>query len=93
MDQNVDFLKINENKHSLDLYNTLMSLENLPVITKPTQITHSTATLIDNIYLSKILTKDMQANLLIEDLSDHLPCIVSLNKGSRIYKTKITIES
>ena len=33
----------------------------------------------------------MQANLLIEDLSDHLPCIVSLNKGSRIYKTKNTI--
>ena len=35
----------------------------------------------------------MQANLLIEDLSDHLSCIVSLNKVSRIYKTKITIES
>ena len=35
----------------------------------------------------------MQANLLIEDLSDHLLCVLSLNKGSRIYKTKITIES
>ena len=46
---------------------------------------------IDNIYLSKNVTKDMQANLLIEDLSDHLPYIVSLNKGSRIYNTKITI--
>ena len=37
--QNVDFLKTNENKHSLDSYNNLMSLETLPVITKPTQIT------------------------------------------------------
>ena len=53
MDQNVDFLKINENKHSLDLHNAVMSLEILPVITKPTWITHSTAILIDNIYLSK----------------------------------------
>ena len=70
-----------------------MPLEILPVTTKPTQITHSTTTLIDNIYLSKNLTKDMQANFLIEDLSDHLPCIGSLNKGSRIYKTKITVES
>ena len=70
-----------------------MSLEILSVITKSTQITHNTVTLIDNFYLSKILTKDMQENLQIEDLSDHLTCIVSLNKGSRIYKTKITIES
>ena len=35
----------------------------------------------------------MWANLLTEDFNDHLVSIVSLNKGSRIYKTKISIES
>ena len=93
IDQNIDFLNINENKHSPDLYNTLISLEILPAITKPTLITQSAATSLDNIYLSKNLMKDMQANLLIEDFSDHLQYIVSLNNGSRTYKTKITIES
>ena len=35
----------------------------------------------------------MNANLLIEDLNDHLPCIVPLDKGTRIYKMKIYMES
>ena len=56
-DQNIDFLKINNNNnHALNLHNTLMSLEVLTIITKTTRITHSTATLIDSIYLSKNLT-------------------------------------
>ena len=48
-----------------------MSLEVLLIIAKPTRNTHSTATLIDNIYLSKNLTRDIQTSILVEDLSDH----------------------
>ena len=55
-DQNIDFLKISNNNHALNLHNTLMPLEVLTIITKTTRITHSKATLIDSIYLSKNLT-------------------------------------
>ena len=48
-----------------------MSLEVLPIITKPTKIMYSTDTLIDNIYLSKNLNRHVQSSILVEDLSDH----------------------
>jgi len=50
-DQNLDYLKINEHKHTSDLFNNFISNGLIPVITKPTRITHNTATLIDNIYI------------------------------------------
>ena len=56
----------------------------IPCITKPTQITKSTATLIDNVYLSDQLSKKYDAYILLEDLSDHLPCLVSCSYGSKL---------
>ena len=91
-DQNIDSLKINNN-HALNLHNTLMSLEVLPIITKPTRITHSTDTLINNIYLSKNLAKDVQSSIQVEDLSDNLPCDASINRGDRIYTNNLTLET
>ena len=92
-DQNINFLKINNNNHALNIRNTLMSLEVLPIITKPTRTTHSTATLIDNTCLSKNLTRDIQSRILVEDISDHLPCIVCINRGGRIYTNNLTLET
>ena len=69
-----------------------MSLEISPIITKPTRITHSTTALIDNIYLSKNLTRDVQASILVEDLSDHLPFIAFINRGGRIYTNNLKIQ-
>ena len=70
-----------------------MSLEVLTIITKHTRITHRTATLIDNIYLSKNFTWDIQSSILVKDLSDHLPCIACINKGDRIYTNNLTLET
>ena len=70
-----------------------MSLEVLPIITKPMRITHSTSTLIDNIYLPKNLTRDVQSSILVEDISDQLPCIACINRGGRIYTNNLTLET
>ncbi len=48
-DQNFDCLKTNENEY-IDLLNSFISAGLVSVITKPTRITHTSATLINNIH-------------------------------------------
>jgi cellulose biosynthesis protein BcsQ len=72
-DQNFDLLKIDSNPSSNDLLNNALEHALIPSITKPTRITHTTATLIDNIYHKyddKLLTNSA---ILVTDISDHLP--------------------
>ena len=59
-------------------------MELYPSITRPTRITKSSATLIDNILLSKSLYSKCNSGVLIKDTSDHLPylsVIKGLSKG------------
>ena len=53
--------------------NTLLTHALIPTITKPTRITHRSATLIDNIYLKMNTKITARAGILITDLSDHMP--------------------
>jgi exonuclease III len=47
-DQYFDYIKIDQHKNSEDLLSNFLANGLVPTITKPTRITHSTATLIDN---------------------------------------------
>ena len=69
----------------------MMSMEMFPTITKPTPITHNMASLIDNIYISSHCFRDHFSGILIDDISDHLPCITIMNRGLRIYKEPIEL--
>ena len=77
-DQNFDYLQIYHHKFTEDLLNTFMSnWLQIPTITKPTHITHKSATLIDNVYVyyRPILTK-IECTILCYDISDHMPIMV-----------------
>jgi exonuclease III len=50
-DQNFDYLKTENHENTSKLLDINLNYFMLPTITKPTRITHSTATLIDNIYI------------------------------------------
>ena len=50
----------------------------VPKITRPTRITHNSATLIDNLFVSQKLQDKYKSSILINDFSDHLPCYVIL---------------
>ena len=65
----------------------------LPCITRPTHITKSTATLIDNVLISKNLQGKQDSKILITDISDHLPSIVTINGNFLEKKQKIEIIS
>jgi len=74
-DQNIDYLKINQHKGTADLLDHFLSGGLIPVINKPTRITHKSATLIDNIYTRINPTHELVTCVMHYDISDHLPLI------------------
>ena len=97
-DQNFDLLKIDQNKNTQDIFDTFITNGFFPTITKPTRITHTTATLIDNIYISTKRKINIHSAILTVDISDNLPIITSVscdtcrvkNKPKIIQSKKIT---
>ena len=80
-DFNIDVLKV-DTISICDDYTKIMLCNNfIPTITIPSRITHSSATLIDNIFVklpNRLLDNKVFSGNLITDLSDHLPnfCII-----------------
>ncbi len=79
-DQNLDFLKLNEHKPTSDLFDSCVSNGLIPVITRPTRITHNTATLIDNIYIN-LQDDRIHSGVITTKLSDHLPIFAFYGKS------------
>ena len=65
----------------------------VPMIRKPTRITKSSATLIDNIIVSENLCGNFYSNILINDMSDHMPTICVVESLKTAKKDNITISS
>ena len=63
----------------------------MPTITRPTRVTRASATLIDNVLVSKKLHSYFNSLILIDDISDHFPSLVFLHnqKGARKEARKI----
>lgn len=69
-DFNLDLLGCD---HSINVFCDIMQSYNLvPSVTKPTRITRTSATVIDNIFSNQIRAIDKSV-ILISDISDHLP--------------------
>jgi hypothetical protein len=90
-DQNYDYLKLTTHNNTAKLLDINLLHEMLPTITKPTIITHSTATLIDNIYLSKKLIAKYKSRIIIADISDHLPCVTMIRDLKDIKETRTVV--
>ena len=74
-DQNFDLLKCNVHANTNTLLNTFTSYGYMLTATKPTRVTHRTATLIDNIYIKTSHTTSHRSGIIITDISDHFPVI------------------
>ena len=94
LDHNLDLLKSHQNQITNDFLDLNIENEILPSITKPTRITKTSATLIDNIMISRSLQHKYESFVVVEDLSDHLACLTILKdqnkcvKGLRFIKTR-----
>ena len=75
MDHNMDLLKSEQNCNTKSFLDTILDKGLFPLITRPTQITKSSATLIDNLMVSQELYYNSLSRIIINDMSDHMPCI------------------
>ena len=78
MDHNLDLLKLAQHKATEEFLECNLDCGMIPQITKPTRITQTSATLIDNVIVSKRLSGHSESRILIENISDHLPSLVSI---------------
>ena len=88
----MDLLKSSNHAPTENFLNANLSLNLVPTITRPTRITKSTATLIDNIFISQSWLEKYNSGVLVNDMSDHLPSIVSIKnlKLSKRVPVRIT---
>ena len=95
-DFNINLLKRNKSETCCEFVDLLTSQSLFPHITLPTRLTNGGGTLIDNLFckLNKSLKKNT-AGILLNQLSDHLPCYTLLEtdivhnskpKFTRIFK-------
>ena len=93
LDHNLDFLKSTLHNPTNDFIEKILDLNMLPSITRPTRITKSSATLIDNILVDHKHCEYLDNYVIIDDTSDHLPCVVVLKDVFLNKKSKIKITS
>ena len=87
-DINSDLLKVEENRHTNDVLNYMFSSSFYPLISRPTRITSTSATLIDNIFVNS-LEDSFTSGLLLTDISDHLPIFQITTTIANAYTTPI----
>jgi hypothetical protein len=93
-DQNFDYIKIEQHKNTSDLLDNFLSSGLIPTITQPTRVTHTSSTLIDNIYIKyKNNQYDINSAVLVSDISDHYPICIFYGNKAKTLKQPLTITS
>ena len=78
-DQNLNLIKSDVHQPTSDFLAKMLNNCFVPYILKPTRITHSSSTLIDNIYVkSKSLMKN-SSYIVVDGMSDHYLCLLLYN--------------
>ena len=93
MDHNMNLLNGMSHSPTHKFMEDISSLNLLPTITRPTQITHHSATLIDNICVTETLHRSFKSAIIIDDMSDHLPVLAMLKQTKLLNKDPLTFES
>ena len=90
LDHNLDLMKSDLHKPTCDFLQCNYEFGILPAINRPTRVTLSTATLIDNIFISQELIHSMDSVILIDDINNHFPCIVSIAGVKKSFSPTVT---
>ena len=92
LDHNLDLMKTHIHKQTNEFLEMNLTNDLTPCITKPTRITHTTATLLDNIFVSPKLQQNLNPFILTEDISDHLPIVAILGDQRKSLKENRTVK-
>ena len=93
LDHNLDFLKSDKHKSTQCFIEMTLEESLVPTITRPTRITKTTATLIDNLPVSQNYSGKFSSHVLIDNTSDHLPTLVVHHDIKHSKKEKLSITS
>ena len=93
MDHNMDLLKGHEHQKTQQFLDMMLDLDLLLIITRPTRITQSSATLIDNVFISSVLQRLLDFLIIMEDTSDHFPSLVLMKQTKLRDKNPLCFES
>ena len=93
IDHNLDLLKHRSHAPTKKFVELFESFQQIPSITRPTRITKSSATLIDNIFVPTTLSLMLNSYLLVDDMSDHLPIVTILQDVELCTKSKTVIKT
>ena len=86
-DFNINLINYEQNQETNIFMNNLFTFGMYPLINRPSRITKTSATLIDNIFSNDIKTC-VTSGLLISDISDHLPVFCCHNNSLSCYNTE-----
>ena len=97
-DHNLDFLKSMMHKPTELFITNLLNEGFVPTISKPTRVTHQSNTLIDNIFCKGNSVFDYESFVIVDDISDHYPCVLRVVKKLKkagcndriLYKRRLT---
>ena len=93
LDHNLDLLKSNQHKPTQTFIEVVLENSHIPCITRPTRITKSSATLIDNILVGRDIYNNINCGIALSDLSDHFPCILTWRNIIKQKKNCITFQT
>ena len=79
-DFNINLLNSNNHLPTQRFIETMYSFSYLPTITKPTRVTDTNATLIDNIFCNEAINNDLSQGIFYVDLTDHFPVFTICKK-------------
>ena len=92
MDHNLDFLKHQSHFETQHFLETNLAVNLIPSVTKPTHVTTSSPTLINNIFVRTTLPEFVKAGVVVDNTSDHFiliteitnPCVTTCEPESYI---------
>ena len=90
-DFNTNCLNYDCDNEVRDFYNNVFQNGAIPLINKPTRVTCTTATLIDNIFTNNVFDTSLKKGIIKSSISDHFPIFVAINISKNKVKNR-TIE-
>ena len=92
VDHNLDLLKSHCHGQTSAFLDLNLDRGIFPTITRPTRLTHTSATLIDNILVTENLLNRYESRILIDNISDHLVCLLNVQDLLMRNNTQIEVE-
>ena len=80
---NSDIMKVGSDRNISDLLDIFISLGTLPTCLTPTRVTHTSHTLIVNIFVKCDRYEGIGSRTLLTNISDHFPVLTCMGKKNK----------